>query len=358
MKTVLRLLSIFIWALISQSCNTSQPKQQSYFYLKGNISSIPITMQMYIYGHQINGVYWYDTQGKPIDFFGDDTTLPGSIVLKNYINDGEETIILNKAGKDFSGTWSSTKKPGSLKVILSESKSNIEFDFYSTDSIYATQINGEEVTCSYSGSMIWPRGDDKFSKTLAHKIKLALSNDSLSSDQPDIFLKKRQTQYIDQSRKMFDSMSADQIHTFSMESYMNIGLLYQSKHNLCIRTRFYDYEGGAHGYGGDLYKTYDLESSEQLILDDIFTASGMEVLPLLIEKQIKQDRGLRSSDPISSAGLFDEGVVKVTDNFYLTPSGIGFFYNQYEIAPYASGQYDVFLNYDVLKNYLRPTFKK
>ena len=358
MKT-LALASLFLIGIsINLSCDRSKSKAQSYYHLKGTISNIPITMQMHVYGHVISGVYWYDTKGKPINFSGDDTTLPGSIILKNYLNDAEETMILNKVGSDFMGSWSSNKKTGLLKVKLSESKNKIDFEYYSTDSIYEFKINNDQVTYSYSASMIWPTATDKFSKMLAKEIKSELTNDSLNNDKPDVFLINRQQEFLTEYKNLFDSLNTDLDYAFSMASHRNIELLYQNDYYLCTHIQFYDDGGGAHGYGGDIYKTYDIEHCRQVKLTDIFTASGLTMLPRLIEKQIKIDRGVRLSEPISSAGLFDQGVEEVTENFYLTPLGIGFVYNQYEIAPYASGPYDVFLYYNKLAAYLQPGFKK
>ena len=60
---------------------------------------------------------------------------------------------------------------------------------------------------------------------------------------------------------------------------------------------------------------------------------------------------LPTSQSLKDAGFFTDPV-KPTDNFYITGEGIGFFYNQYDIAPYASGSIDVFIPFRELKDVL------
>jgi hypothetical protein len=64
---------------------------------------------------------------------------------------------------------------------------------------------------------------------------------------------------------------------------------------------------------------------------------------------------LSESDPLNGekGGLF-ENQIRHNGNFAVTGSGIGFLYNQYDIAPYAAGQITVDLSFDELKGILKP----
>jgi len=44
----------------------------------------------------------------------------------------------------------------------------------------------------------------------------------------------------------------------------------------------------------------------------------------------------------------------LNDNYLITPLGIRFLYNPYEIKPYAAGTTDLFIPYDKIKSLLRP----
>jgi hypothetical protein len=44
----------------------------------------------------------------------------------------------------------------------------------------------------------------------------------------------------------------------------------------------------------------------------------------------------------------------INDNFYISEKGIGFFYNEYDIAPYVMGPTEVLVPYEAIKPYIRP----
>ncbi|MBO7378962.1 MAG: DUF3298 domain-containing protein, partial [Bacteroidales bacterium] len=47
--------------------------------------------------------------------------------------------------------------------------------------------------------------------------------------------------------------------------------------------------------------------------------------------------------------LFEDAVLDLPDNFFFTPKGITFVFQQYEIAPYAMGLISVTLTWDELQ---------
>jgi hypothetical protein len=60
---------------------------------------------------------------------------------------------------------------------------------------------------------------------------------------------------------------------------------------------------------------------------------------------------LPTSQSLADAGFFSD-TIKPADNFYITRDGIGFYYNQYDIAPYASGAFDIFIPFSELNDVL------
>lgn len=100
----------------------------------------------------------------------------------------------------------------------------------------------------------------------------------------------------------------------------------------------YTYSGGAHGNTVRNSQTWNIEDGSRLGLYR-FTGQPLrsytEILENIrtqIEKQMEADESMYFDDyPTLIVEYFNPG------SFYLTPDGIVIYYQQYEVAPYASG---------------------
>jgi len=96
----------------------------------------------------------------------------------------------------------------------------------------------------------------------------------------------------------------------------------------------YSYEGGAHGYYYCFGENYDTKTGELLKLEDVITDTG--AIPALVQEQLN-----RFWDPSSFYTdldlnqYFKDNSDSIT--WCLDYHGITFYFNPYEIAPYASG---------------------
>lgn len=116
----------------------------------------------------------------------------------------------------------------------------------------------------------------------------------------------------------------------------------------------YSFKGGAHGYGEQKFLVYDLENDKKITLKDVFTDAEIEKLPKLMYEKIKTNRGMNDEQMKNEYTL----PLKVTDNFYLSPKGITFVYNPYEITSYAMGEDVVFIPYEDLQKDFNSDFIK
>lgn len=100
----------------------------------------------------------------------------------------------------------------------------------------------------------------------------------------------------------------------------------------------YTYYGGAHGNYATVYQSF--ATTEPYLLDyaTLFTEGSKEAIGKLLNERVEQDRLYDNDEPIP-----------VTDNVGVLENGILFTYPPYEIGPYAAGQIDVVLPYDVLR---------
>lgn len=124
--------------------------------------------------------------------------------------------------------------------------------------------------------------------------------------------------------------------------YTDMAVVCNQDELLTLEFSVYQYTGGAHGIYGNVYKNIDLRSGKSIWLNDIFIENYENVLSKKITEQVKINYQIGADASLASVGFWDD-TLTANSNFYLTTSGIGFFYNPYEIAPYALGTTDVFI---------------
>jgi hypothetical protein len=118
------------------------------------------------------------------------------------------------------------------------------------------------------------------------------------------------------------------------------------------RSRDY-YLGGAHGMTEKRYLVIDPARTEALTLDRIIPPQRREALGERIEAALRRrsvEGGIvpETTDPagpLTRWGYFED-TLEIPDNFFLTPEGIGFHWDPYEIAPYYRGPLEIIIPYE------------
>jgi hypothetical protein len=106
-----------------------------------------------------------------------------------------------------------------------------------------------------------------------------------------------------------------------------------NKKYISIATSVYTFTGGAHGSTGISSYNYKVSSGEILTLKDVFGENQIQNLKAVndeISRQIK----------VKQIDVFPEAEASIgidARNFYITDKSLVVYFNQYEIAPYASG---------------------
>ena len=115
----------------------------------------------------------------------------------------------------------------------------------------------------------------------------------------------------------------------------------------------YEYNGGAHGNRYLLIQNYDLQTGDAVSEQDLFIDDYYEPLKaLLLEALIVQTDEAETKKDLRRLGYSVADVVP-NENFYVTPEGITYVYNPYEIAPYAMGCIQISLPWDSIRHLLR-----
>lgn len=125
-----------------------------------------------------------------------------------------------------------------------------------------------------------------------------------------------------------------------------------SGHLLAYTLQTEEYTGGAHGMYATLFRNWDLRTLEPLTLADIFQGDYEEELTALLWKRLLEDLKVATREEAEEMGYGVTGDLTPTENFCLGREGITFYYNVYEIAPYATGPTDITLSYKELQGLL------
>lgn len=100
------------------------------------------------------------------------------------------------------------------------------------------------------------------------------------------------------------------------------------------------YLGGAHGMYGTECHNYTLRDGYELSTADLFTDEQLQALNRLIRAKLCERYQARNDEELTAAGFFPEDIGS-TENFRVTPEGLTFYYNPYDIGCYALGPVEV-----------------
>jgi len=129
----------------------------------------------------------------------------------------------------------------------------------------------------------------------------------------------------------------------------------QTEKILTIEYSEYSFLGGAHPNNFITYSNYYLETGEQVSLDECLQIGYEGKLNSEGEKIFRQQRELKPDADLADAGFwFDENKFELNDNFAILKDGLLFYFNSYDIAPYAFGPTEVLIPYSKIKNLVLP----
>ena len=103
------------------------------------------------------------------------------------------------------------------------------------------------------------------------------------------------------------------------------------------------YYGAAHPSMQLTILNFDLRNGKIIQLSDIFKPGYGKPLKNLVEKQFIKQNGKSAWNFTPGNGDFE-----LAEQFSITPQGLVFSYNQYEIGPYAAGMPEVIVSYNLI----------
>lgn len=119
----------------------------------------------------------------------------------------------------------------------------------------------------------------------------------------------------------------------------------------------FENNGGAHPVYASKFLNYDIRRNQVLEFSDIFVADSEQALLDAITAELLDMYFSADLEELEEkSGIFTDQIF-LTDNIYITGSDIVFFYNPYDIAPWAVGAIEVPLHEYDLEDILTPEAK-
>jgi len=205
--------------------------------------------------------------------------------------------------------------------------------------------------------------DNKLKDSLNSILLTANFGEKYKSMAPNAAVKMYTEKYVDHYRKDLEPMYKKDEAENQKEA--NIATWYSyykeiashvqlyKKHLLVYRTDYNEYTGGAHGMYTSTFLNIDLHTLRPLHLDDLFADDYKEALTDLLWNQLMADNKVTTHEALEDMGYSSTGELEPTDNFYLSKEGITFYYNVYDITPYAMGPVEITLPYDIMDHLLK-----
>ena len=128
-----------------------------------------------------------------------------------------------------------------------------------------------------------------------------------------------------------------------------VTVLHHDDRLVSLKLEEYSNTGGAHPNARTLYGSWTLEDGGRVALEELLAPGGEERIAELGEAAFREVRGVPADQTLEELGfLFPDGEFALTENFAVTDEGLVFYFNPYEVAPYALGPTEIEMTFEAL----------
>lgn len=183
--------------------------------------------------------------------------------------------------------------------------------------------------------------------TIVHKLTVMFAMDGKADSSLELMTKKFLQSYTD-----FKKTDPRTGMFFTLDD--SVKVIHQDSSLTTLEVRGYTYTGGAHGGTSVTFINWDTKAGKNLKLGDIFISGYHDKLNAVAEKIFRGNEKLTDIASLKDNYFFKDDKFALNENFSITPLGIKFLYNQYEIKPYAAGITELFIPYTQIKSLIQP----
>ena len=345
---VLIIRSILFCFILPLNVLSAGDSQSEYHKYRGTIGTAAITMNLTRIDSAIYGDYYFNNIRIPLDIYG-------KLIDNNHFeleefdskNDQTGILTLNRlTGEMFLGSWKSPNSTKSLPVNLyplSDSVVKVQFKHFQKEDCAQAEKNKFNFTedMSYSDTMCSTFDLVVPQFITSNNPALVLTNHSLLDSLCGCKALSEQNAIDQLMGRYFDSGNDG---PFEFTRYP---IMFSNERNyvsIC-------FSSAENYFGAHLmyyYQSYNFSSltGKLISLNDLFIPGTRAELNRIAEREFVAANGAED-------WFFDPGKFEVNENFRLTPGGIRFDFDPYEIGPFSAGAPSVFIKYSTIFHLLK-----
>lgn len=245
-----------------------------------------------------------------------------------------------------------------LTMGCSPSSKDGQIELLKIDSIEATTVldldpNFHKSKMDVHIKYLYPTNNDSILLTMNRYFW----GDTLPDNSP---MEEKLKRYLEDQKQMFsfepENPDSDKMYNALTQQKLEMcnEVVYQDTSIFTTRIETDLYTGGIHGSYTVKFLTFDRATNRPLTERDLFVDGYQEQLSKIIKDAIFKLYKVNSPEALEGLGFFSATEIDPNDNFYITPQGLWYCYNEYEIATYALGYIIVRLDFDALEPILAP----
>ena len=243
-----------------------------------------------------------------------------------------------------------------LTFYAVEAQENLKeppLDSVDSDDAFAELHAQEERELDVKVNMEFVKSDNE-QKTKVCK----LINDQLI----ELLLKQSSDQAIEEALAQYIEAAKEEFHSDNIANIYYDHLKGNAEHGMkdVINYRLVEdtFMGGAHPCRLTTILRFNTQTGEFIPLDDVFSTIHQHALQDTLLHKLMADNGVRTLQGLQKKGFLEMSDMFVSHNFALRDDSIEFYYNEYDIAPYAYGPTTICLSYDQVKDIVNEKYKK
>lgn len=170
----------------------------------------------------------------------------------------------------------------------------------------------------------------------------------------DSFISIAQDEYYDLLPEYFNEKKINpKAEWFNFMYQIDTDVEYGRKNVIIYKIECNYYTGGPHPNSFVTYINMDPETGDEITLNDVFREGYEDFLVNRLTDALADKLGANSRREIMEKGFLTFNDIYPSENFMLKKDSIHFFYNRYDIAPYAAGTTTLSFAYDDLSGIMK-----
>ncbi len=223
------------------------------------------------------------------------------------------------------------------------------------------EMNDTSVYKDIDIKMVYPTYIEGTSAPKLMNIQKAVVADMLGSDYTQYINPKEAVKHFldDKKREYMESCyeCPPEAREMVLRNWISVSnkTVHQDSLLWCYMFEYDMFMGGAHGFNGVYYSNFDLKSGKKLTEADILidNQEAKNKLNACIKEELlrvtrEKTETYTDDDEEEKQCFFDWDKIEANGNFLLTPQGLAYVYNPYDISAYVMGPSDPFILYSKL----------